>query len=672
MTNQKQFIIDYATLYKFSHTIANTLGFERACINFLHEFTEVEAISFASIWLKEDGKYRLFDVYDRSNNSNDSIAKIDNLVVPTDDFGIYTVQDKDFEQVKHRNDITSGSYFVCNLSNAGCLQFYTEEAFLFPNENLERLEPIFKQLSKRIHQEWFRKHHYEIKNKLCHKNAQLKKQVDLSYNVANNLLEGLIITDTENNITFVNDRMCRITGFKSEELIGEKAYKMLMPKEEWKYVESMLALEDKTKLRGFLERKGLKKDGSIWYGLICNSPLFNENGVFLGLSMTILNITKRREVEKEKNALLKALSESEYKYRRVVQNLSEGVIMTDLEDRVTFVNQQMCDLTGYTESEIIGQKAYELLLPKEEWQSSERRLEEREDGVSENYIKLHLRKDGSTWWGSINASPLVDENETVIGTLAAVMNITAQFEVEQEREALVQELAEKNKDLDDFAYIVSHDLKAPLRAIKTLSEWIYEDYAEILGDDGQHQMKLLQNRVTRMHQFIESLLEFSRLGHTSIPKETFDLNESILQIIDSFQPLEDFEIKITTNLPTIVGEKVRIEQVFQNLISNGMKYNDKPKGLIEISHQETKDYYTFKVADNGKGIDKKYFEKIFQIFQTLEARDSYESTGIGLTIVKKIVESHDGKVTLESEVGKGTIFIFTIKRIPNNNNKNKK
>lgn len=663
MPNQKQLVIDYAILYELFRMLTNDSFFERDCSKFLHEFTEIEGIDYASIWLKKDNEYTLVDAYDVWNEAYE-LVQIDDSIVPKSSFEVrsFAAEDKDFEQVKHRSDIQAGNYAICNLADVGCLRFYTKNPSILSDENLERLKPIFKQLSNRIRQENREQYHFEKEKELCNENAQLQKQVDLSYRVANNLLEGLIITDTENNITFVNDRMCRITGFEPKELIGEKAYKKFLPQEEWKAIESLLALEDKTKLRGFLERKGVKKDGSTWYGLICNSPLFDENEQFIGLSMTISNITKRKEVEKEKSRLLKALSESEHKYRRVVQNLSEGVIMTDLEDRVTFVNQQMCDLTGYSESEIIGQKAYELLLPKEEWQSSEKRLEEREEGVSENYIKLHLRKDGSTWWGSINASPLVDETGEVIGTLAAVMNVTARFEAEQEREALVQELAEKNKDLDDFAYIVSHDLKAPLRAIKTLSEWIYEDYAELLGDDGQHQMKLLQNRVIRMHEFIESLLEFSRLGRDEVSKEAFDLNEAMAQIIDSFQPLENFEIKVTTKLPTIVGEKVRIEQVFQNLISNGMKYNDKPKGIIEISHQEDDNYYTFMVADNGKGIDEKYFEKIFQIFQTLEARDNYESTGIGLTIVKKIVESHEGKITLESEVGKGTTFIFTIKK----------
>lgn len=664
MNKHDEKVIDYSVLYRLSCSMANVMDFETAINQFLCDFTEIELISHASIWLKKEENYSFFCSYDTNlqNQNNDKLASINAALVQDAAFEFYSAQHQEYDALKHRNDIDSGTYVIYGLGKVACLKFYVEDLSLFSNKNWERLVPLMEQLANKIEEHSIVKEKEEFYTGTVKENIFLREQFDLFYAVANNLLEGLIVTDTEVRITFVNDKMCRITGFEREELLGQKAYKMLMPKEEWNYIESILALQDKTKLRGFLERKGLKKDGSIWYGLICNAPLFDGEDNFLGLSMTVLNITKRKEIEREKNELLKELSESRNKYKRVVQNLSEGVIMTDLEDRIIFVNKQMCDLTGYTEKELIGQKAYELLLPKSEWQSSEAKLEEREQGVSENYIRLHLKKDGSTWWGSINASPLLDDENQVVGTLAAVMDVSSKVSVENEREALLKELAEKNKDLDDFTYIVSHDLKAPLRSISTLSEWIYDDYASVLGEEGKEQMELLQSRVIRMHDFIESLLAYSRLGHTLVKKETFDLNESLLSIIDSFQPLDNFEVIIKSHLPSITGEKIRLEQVFQNLISNAIKYNDKRKGLIEISHVEADDYFTFTVSDNGKGIESKYFDKIFQIFQTLEARDTYESTGVGLTIVKKIVEAHHGEIMVQSEVGKGTSFIFTIKK----------
>jgi PAS domain S-box-containing protein len=368
------------------------------------------------------------------------------------------------------------------------------------------------------------------------------------------------------------------------------------------------------------------------------------------------------EEEKKRKIIQEDLEISREKYRLVVRNLSEGLIMTDTDDRIVYVNPQMCNLTGYQESEMIGKKAYKLLLSEDEWAVMEAKMEDREDGKSESYEKLHVRKNGEKWWGSINASPLINKKGEFEGTLAAVANITLRKESEVAREYLLKELAKKNKDLDDFAYIVSHDLKAPLRGIKSLADWIYEDYGDVLGEDGLEQLDILRSRVLRLHSFIEGMLEYSRIGRMNVPKEFFNLEQSVLQVIEMIKPEGNFDIKILTKLPNIYGAKPRIEQVFQNLISNAINYNDKAEGLIEISHEELPTCYLFKVKDNGIGIHEKYFDKIFQIFQTLNTRDTHESTGIGLAIVKKIVTSHHGTIYLESEAKEGTTFIFTIEK----------
>jgi|GEM_PF-2196321 PAS domain S-box-containing protein len=368
------------------------------------------------------------------------------------------------------------------------------------------------------------------------------------------------------------------------------------------------------------------------------------------------------EDQKKREAIQADLENSREKYRLVVQNLSEGLIMTDTEDRIVYVNPQMCDLTGYEEVEMIGEMAYKLLLPEVEWALMEAKMLDREAGKSESYEKLHVRRNGEQWWGNINASPLVNKHGIFEGTLAAVVDITLRKKSEVIQEHLLKELAEKNKDLDDFAYIVSHDLKAPLRGIKSLADWIYEDYSTVLGGDGKEQLDMLRNRVFRLHGFIEGLLEYSRIGRMNMKKESFDLERAVSQVIEMVKPEEDFDIKILTKLPNIYAEKLRIEQVFQNLISNAINYNDKRKGSIEISHEESPTHFLFKVKDNGMGIEQRHFDKVFQIFQTLNTRDTYESTGIGLAIVKKIVTSHKGTIYLESEPTKGTTFIFTIQK----------
>lgn len=224
------------------------------------------------------------------------------------------------------------------------------------------------------------------------------------------------------------------------------------------------------------------------------------------------------------------------------------------------------------------------------------------------------------------------------------------------------ELQHVNTELKDFAYIVSHDLKAPLRAIASLTDWIVEDYADSLDEDGQEQLSLLKNRVNHMYKLLEGILRYSRIGRGEEQKEVINLNESVNNVIDSLLPTENFEITIENKLPEIYADKTKINQVFQNIISNAIKYNDKPVGQVKI-YSETKGdgFHYFSIADNGKGIPEKDFHRVFKIFQTLEKdKNSTESTGVGLTLVQKIIRKYGGDISLASKVGKGTTFTFSL------------
>ncbi len=217
-----------------------------------------------------------------------------------------------------------------------------------------------------------------------------------------------------------------------------------------------------------------------------------------------------------------------------------------------------------------------------------------------------------------------------------------------------------NKELESFAYVVSHDLKAPLRGVASLSNWLMADYADKLDDEGRQSLSLLVSRVTRMNNMIDGILHYSRVGRIKEELVEVDLKLMLDELIDMLTVPTHIEIKVETELPAIVCEKTRIFQVFQNLLSNAVKYMDKPKGEIRVGHVDEGDFYKFYVSDNGPGIEAQYFEKIFQIFQTLKPRDELESTGVGLTIAKKIVELQGGKIWVESKPGEGSAFWFTI------------
>ncbi|MGA2172649.1 MAG: ATP-binding protein [Sedimentisphaerales bacterium] len=229
---------------------------------------------------------------------------------------------------------------------------------------------------------------------------------------------------------------------------------------------------------------------------------------------------------------------------------------------------------------------------------------------------------------------------------------------EHKQADLLKELEAVNQELKDFAYIASHDLKAPLRAIKTLADWISTDYADKLDQDGREQLKLLRQRVDRMHNLIDGILQYSRVGRIREKNSDVQLDKLLPEIIDTLAPPAHIKITVETKLPTLRCEETRITQVFQNLLSNAVKYMDKPQGQIKVDCAEEGEFWKFSVADNGPGIEEKHWERIFKIFQTLAPRDEFESTGIGLTVVKKIVELYGGKIWLDSEVGKGTTFYF--------------
>lgn len=221
-----------------------------------------------------------------------------------------------------------------------------------------------------------------------------------------------------------------------------------------------------------------------------------------------------------------------------------------------------------------------------------------------------------------------------------------------------KELTKKNSELDQFAYVVSHDLKAPLRGIANIISWIEEDHEQDLTPDIKRNLALIKGRATRLENMINGLLEYAKVGKMKKGYEAVDVTRLVLETIELLVP-KHFKVEIAGIMPVIVTERLHIEQVFANLISNAVKYNHNPNPVIGISSREFPDAYEFMVSDNGQGIQKEYFERIFVIFQTLQERDAFESTGVGLAIVKKIIEDYKGTITVNSEPGRGTSFVFT-------------
>ncbi|MDH7911324.1 ATP-binding protein [Winogradskyella sp. SYSU M77433] len=234
-------------------------------------------------------------------------------------------------------------------------------------------------------------------------------------------------------------------------------------------------------------------------------------------------------------------------------------------------------------------------------------------------------------------------------------------EINNQRELLLKELEHQNQELSDYAHMVSHDLKSPLRSVDTLTAWLMEDNKDKLDGHVTAQLGLIRSNVEKMDALINGILNYSTIGKNQIEAYNIDLNLLLKDVLKMMEIPKHVSIEIE-DLPTIIGDKYRLQQLFQNLIGNAIKYNDKPQCQIKIGFSNKEPFWEFYVKDNGLGIEEQYFDKIFNTFEKLE--NNGDSTGIGLSIVKKIVEIYGGEIWLTSEMSKGTTFYFTIKKQP--------
>jgi two-component system, sporulation sensor kinase E len=227
-----------------------------------------------------------------------------------------------------------------------------------------------------------------------------------------------------------------------------------------------------------------------------------------------------------------------------------------------------------------------------------------------------------------------------------------------QKEQLLLKLQYQNEQLNDYAHLVSHDLKSSIRSLSALLSWIKEDCGEKIGEESVNNLNLMEEKIEKIDKFLEDIINYSEIATTSLKSNTIDLNKNVVKIIENIHNPNNISIIVKGNLPVLKGDARRLEQVFQNLISNAVNFNNKEVGLVEIGVEETEDLYTFSIQDNGPGIPKEYQEKIFNTFTTLGYHE--KSTGMGLSIVKRVLDLYGGEIWLESEVTRGTTFYFTI------------
>jgi two-component system sensor kinase FixL len=474
--------------------------------------------------------------------------------------------------------------------------------------------------------------------------------------------EAMLIADADGRIATANPALERLFQHPMAALLGQPL-EMLIPaplRHRHGQLRQAFNSEPRTRSMGAgAELYALRADGTEFPVEVSLSPLTMPAGAPLVLA-TIHDISARKAAER-------ALQESEARMRAIVDSAVDAIITIDERGRIDRMNPAAERLFRVREADMAGSNIA-VLMPEPHCS--------RHDDYLAAYLSTGIKKiigtgrevEGRRSDGSVFPMELTVA-EMQVGTrrmfTGIVRDISERRRNDEHNRALLQEVRSANEELTNFAYVVSHDLKAPLRGIGSLAQWLGQDYAHLFDEEGQEHMRLLVNRVHRMNKLIDGILEYSRVGRLREAREPLDLNRVLAEVLDSIDPPPAITFRIAPDLPCITAEPTRIGQVFQNLLSNAVKHMGGPAGLVEVGWAEDGANWLFHVRDSGPGIEERHFERIFQLFQTLAARDQVESTGVGLALVKKIIDLYQGRIWVESVCGLGTTFHFSLpKQLP--------
>jgi PAS domain S-box-containing protein len=481
------------------------------------------------------------------------------------------------------------------------------------------------------------------------------KGADHGYRIlVESINEGALIFSSDNSIYYCNHCFGEMIQIPTQKIIGTTFNY---------YIDQSVH----TDVAGLIEEsrscgsaKGeflLKRDDGTFLPVNLSLNCVDLND-FQGVCAVVTDLSRQKQFEK-------TLSISEAKYRELIQLANSIIMRFDINSNIIFANEYAQKFFGYTENELLGRSAFETIVPDVEYSGRDLDDAFKDFGYHpekyENFENENIRKGGERVWVSWTNQPIYDDDGHVIGVLSVGNDITDRKKAEDELRSYAARLESLNKELQEFAFIASHDLQEPLRKIHSFGDMLGKRCKDKLDATSQDYLMRMKNSADRMRQLLSALLNYSRLTTRCEPLGTIDLRDAVMGAIS------DLELKIeragaivdVSDLPTIEAEPSQMRQLFQNLIGNALKFQGKAKPQIRIySHRSDHECRIF-VEDNGIGFDEQYLDRIFAPFQRLHGRGEYEGTGMGLAICRKIVERYGGKITAKSTVGKGSTFIVT-------------
>ena len=494
--------------------------------------------------------------------------------------------------------------------------------------------------------------------------AALRESEERFRSVVDSANDGILVYDKQLNIVAGNLAAERILGLPLARIIGAAGFTSLLP---CVHADGSPVLPDERPTRLTVksgkpltgEIVGIyRADGSMnWVSV--NTGFLRRPGDtdWYGVVSTIGDITKQRHAEL-------ALSASEALYRQTFELATAGIAHVDLSGRFMKVNRRLCEILGYGEQELIGRPVKEISHPEDRNLTDSQRMRVRSgEKPSVRFEKRYLRKSGAIVWVDLSVALACDASGVPQYEIALFDDITERKKAEAALREAHEELKRSNAELEQFAYVASHDLQEPLRMVSSYTQLLMRRYGDKLDGDAREFTAFIVDGATRMKQLIEDLLAYSRVGTRDKNFKPVEAESSLKRALTNLRAaIQDSGATVTQDkLPTIPCDEVQLAQLFQNLIGNALKFR-KPDAApaVHVGAADQGAEWEFMVRDNGIGIEPQYFERIFMVFQRLHDKGEYPGTGIGLAIVKKVVERHGGRIWVQSQPGAGTTFHFTM------------